>query len=603
MALNDSGLLVRYYFDEAASGTTPTTVEDSSGNNLDLTLNYGAGSSDLEWTEVSGNRGLESKDTAGNQRAVYAINNTADALRTNLDNSTAITLEVVCRLDSFATGGGRIFGINDRGGGNGAFMLRGTSATNWQFSLNTNIDGFPNIYRTWNGGSGTRDVWHVVFDPTQADEVDRIRVYKNGVVVTTTETISVGSAGDTSFNLPADHDLIAFNRESGGSFGRAADGVLFYAAIYDEAFDDTRAAAHYDVLTLDDDTPTAGGTVTTKDMPDALSMVDEQLHHTMRSRDMGDALSAVDDAQWFVTYSYLNHVLVVSELLAITDGQQAFARRSRELDDSTLPTDMQAAFTHRFRDMPDGVSVSDGFVHSVTASVIYALVMSDAVTVGDAALAYAIRNRWHSEFVQLDDSGVTREFVIESDDVLSMSDDSFRHLIVRRLGEDQLGVFDEVARRALYSRLVDDTLTVIDTFSKAITSPDGQVYIQVIDDQIEVSDDVLRAMSLRRVSDDTIEVLDEHLRGALWQRVLDDNLEAFSSLVASVVAENIVTRTVDDQIEVSDDPLRLVFSVRVLDDVVDLTDSTVSVFVPFLRTTVRLELGVAPPTFRLGVEQ
>ncbi|MGC1951708.1 MAG: hypothetical protein WA970_03875, partial [Gammaproteobacteria bacterium] len=75
----DTGLVTRYYIDEASSGTSPTQVSDSSPNAYHLTnVDYGSGN--MAYTEVSGNRGLESTSTAGTQRARRAIDNTSDVV-------------------------------------------------------------------------------------------------------------------------------------------------------------------------------------------------------------------------------------------------------------------------------------------------------------------------------------------------------------------------------------------------------------------------------------------------------------------------------------------------------------------------------------------
>src|SRR3990167_184433 len=122
MALVDTGLLVRYYLDEAASGD-PATIEDASGNNYDLTATGTNVAANMEYVEVSGNRGVDCLSTTGNQRLVHAIDNTSDIIR-DMAGESLFTLEVVVRLDAITTNGSRIFGINDRLGGNGYLILK-----------------------------------------------------------------------------------------------------------------------------------------------------------------------------------------------------------------------------------------------------------------------------------------------------------------------------------------------------------------------------------------------------------------------------------------------------------------------------------------------
>ena len=111
MALIDTDLVVRYYVDEPASGITPTTVDDAGpATTQDLAIDYDAGTADLEYTEVSGNRGLEFKDAGGDQYASFAVG-TSGKTYTAFNGTKVATLEVVCQVDTFSTSGGRVFGL------------------------------------------------------------------------------------------------------------------------------------------------------------------------------------------------------------------------------------------------------------------------------------------------------------------------------------------------------------------------------------------------------------------------------------------------------------------------------------------------------------
>jgi len=255
MPLVDTGLVCRYYIDEAASGTTPTQVDDSSSNAYHLTtINYGSGN--LAYTEISGQRGLESTSTAGTQRAVRAIDNTSDALRDACAGQQKFTLEVVVRGDSFASGGGRIFGINGRTGQNGELILKATSTTEYSAAFNDSQVG-----ANFSPGLTTKGVLHFVIDTTNATEADRIKYSVNGGTL-----VSIGATNAVALNetlaLGSNLDLIMFNRESSSSFDRSFDGVLFYAAIYaNYAFTQSNCENNYDILILDDDEPAAGGNI------------------------------------------------------------------------------------------------------------------------------------------------------------------------------------------------------------------------------------------------------------------------------------------------------------------------------------------------------
>ena len=204
MALVDTGLVCRYYFDEAASGTTPTQIDDASANAYHLTtVNYGASSA---YTEVSGNRGFDSTATTGTQRASRAIDDTSDALRDALAGAQKATIEVVFAPDAFAAGGGRIFGINGRAGQNGELLLKATSLTAYDVAFNdaNQVVKFdPSI------SAGTRAVLHIVVDTTQGVFSNRIRYSLNGGTLT---GVSDTTALNETLALGASLDLIALNR-------------------------------------------------------------------------------------------------------------------------------------------------------------------------------------------------------------------------------------------------------------------------------------------------------------------------------------------------------------------------------------------------------
>jgi hypothetical protein len=248
MPLLTTGLVCRYYFDEAASGTTPTSVLDASGNSYHLTeVNYGSGN--MAYTEVSGDRGLDCSATTGAQRARRSINNTSDALRDALAGAQKATIEIVFAPDAFAAGGARIFGVNGRSGQNGEFVLKATSLTEYDFAFND-----ANLVTKFNPGisAATRTVLHIVVDSTDGTTANRVRYSVNGGTLTAVNDII--SLNET-LALGSDLDLIAFNRESTGSFDRSMDGVLYYAALYAHALTQQECTDNYDILVLDDDTP------------------------------------------------------------------------------------------------------------------------------------------------------------------------------------------------------------------------------------------------------------------------------------------------------------------------------------------------------------
>ena len=250
MALVDTGLLGRYYFDEAASGTAPTQIDDFSGNAYHLTPDYGSGN--MAYTEVSGNRGLESTSVTGTQRAAHRLNDSSDTVRDGIDGSTTATLEMVFDPDSFTGSGSRIWGLNGGSGENGSFILKATSTTSYTVAINnTDSPGF-------NPSISARAVVHVVFDSTEGTQDDRVRVYVNGSLNQSLGAdMSIGSSA--TITLGSSMDLIALNRANSTSYDRSMDGRFFYSAIYSSALTSGNVSTNYTILSSDDDEPVAGG--------------------------------------------------------------------------------------------------------------------------------------------------------------------------------------------------------------------------------------------------------------------------------------------------------------------------------------------------------
>lgn len=246
MALSDTNLLCRYWLDEAASGTAITTANDVGPANYDLTsISY---STTLAWAEVGGNRGLSSSANSGQavvKGPTFASN---AAMVSGLNGKTKMTVELVVDLDAASVGGR---------------LLTVAQNTSYGHQLGIYCEGAGAISYAWAGNvqssialSG-RSVVHMVVDTTLASE--RMKVYVNNVkIVGTNYSVALNSAlaVDTSYVLAL------FNRPN--ALGAAPKATVFYAAVYsDDAFDATRVADHYDVLTLDDDTPVTDTTAPT----------------------------------------------------------------------------------------------------------------------------------------------------------------------------------------------------------------------------------------------------------------------------------------------------------------------------------------------------
>jgi hypothetical protein len=254
--LNRSNIVVQYYFDEAASGSGPpfeagvNDILDHSGNGYHLTDVHFGSSGELTWTEVNGNRGLHSSSVTGKQRASRAIDNTSDAFRNALNGAQKLTIELVVDVNTiFVNYNSRIFCINGRTGNSPVVGLAADS------------NDVGNLY--WNEtrhfisaalslSAGVR-VIHIVYDTTVADQADRCLYYVDGGNVQQAGGASGEIPQNSTLAIGTDKDLIAFNRENVDTWDRSFEGTLFYAAIYNDAFDATRVGNHYQVLSLDND--------------------------------------------------------------------------------------------------------------------------------------------------------------------------------------------------------------------------------------------------------------------------------------------------------------------------------------------------------------
>jgi len=246
MALDDTGLIVRYYIDEAASGSSPTDVLDGSGvgSAFNLAIDYGSGN--LAYTEASGQRGLVSSATTGTQRARKTLV-AGDKIINALNASKTATLEVVLDLTAFSASGGRICGINARDGSNGSFMLRciGTGVA-WQLGVNNTLYDLADFAETG------RQVLHIVFDSANGTAANRLLYAVNGGTLTSAiSTMTLNEALTIDDTL----DLILFNRENTAVWDRSVIGTIFYAALYSGVFTQGMVNQNYAVLTADDDTP------------------------------------------------------------------------------------------------------------------------------------------------------------------------------------------------------------------------------------------------------------------------------------------------------------------------------------------------------------
>ncbi len=246
--LDDTNLVTRYYIDENddadCNGATASQINDSSANNFHLTT-VAYGSSTMDFSSVSGNCALETTNIAGEHYAYIAISDSSDAIR-DIDGGKVYTQELVVDVDSCSSGGGRVHAIQADTSASARFGVVCTSTSAWAFYWEGGID------ETWSETSGNRIVLHVVVDTNEATAANRVKVYVDGTLKADGGT---PMAEDDTLGMGSGMQWIMLNRNPSGTPQRSITTYLYYSALYDAAFSASRVSDHYDVLTLDDDTP------------------------------------------------------------------------------------------------------------------------------------------------------------------------------------------------------------------------------------------------------------------------------------------------------------------------------------------------------------
>ncbi len=235
--------LVRYYLDEAASGQSPTTVEDSEASPVDLTLTLdGANPS---FTSAATGRGLH-WSTEGSAGAAVSV-----ALGgTKLEGSgTNLTVEFV--LDATGSTTGNIVWLIAR---NGVFQGPLGIYTN---DATVSFLYFNSIVRTWPRQSGRR-VYHLVFQSGEAVDADRCRLYEGGALVSPSSSSSI--TGGANWVIASDAIMLL---GSNGSLATAAfKGKLYYLALYTAALGGAEITSQSAALATNDDSTPAPAELT-----------------------------------------------------------------------------------------------------------------------------------------------------------------------------------------------------------------------------------------------------------------------------------------------------------------------------------------------------
>lgn len=229
--------LLLYLMDQASSGTTPTTINDTStGTALNLTITYGTGS----WTSITSGKGMTFSATSG--AVSGSLSGTKVATATS--GATQATWEVVADTSSYT-------GFNDIAG------LQNTSFDDW-FSLITGSSGVNEVGVTGGGGTVWYDVtpglhrFQAVYDSTQATNTNRILLYVDGAAATVDSSPfaptypAQNTAIDTGFTNYANNRVAIGCLVSAGT--QSYVGPIYYAALYAAALTSGDATSHNTAL-------------------------------------------------------------------------------------------------------------------------------------------------------------------------------------------------------------------------------------------------------------------------------------------------------------------------------------------------------------------
>ncbi len=238
-------LIARYWMEEAASGQSPTQLVDDQPGQLNLPITYDT--TRPSYIAPSTGRGWTSDTVSNNGRASVLVDGTK--IQTTLDGSTKASLEVVVRIDAVNSNTSRLIHIGDSSE-SGYFTLS-TNPTNIFF----NLFGDGTLRGQWGAPwDGTRKVFHLVYDSTQATAADRVKLYQDGVLQS--KTGGTDPPLNETISVPNLKYFAIGNRELGG---RSVDGDITYAAVYDGALSASDISSQATALLANDDSGPPSG--------------------------------------------------------------------------------------------------------------------------------------------------------------------------------------------------------------------------------------------------------------------------------------------------------------------------------------------------------
>ncbi|MEZ4272609.1 MAG: LamG-like jellyroll fold domain-containing protein [Myxococcota bacterium] len=243
--LVNSGLVARYYLNEASGGTTPGQVLDSAPAPLSLNI---SSIGNVGYTTGGAGRGLEWLVNDAEGSAIVGIDGTK--LKTALHGATTCTLEAVVEVDVASHSAPRLIWFG-QGSQSGVLSLHyfGKQELHFYFDANNGYQPMNFPVRLEDRG---RVVVTVVVDTNQAVPLNRVRLYLDGAPLNPHVRDSSVPEQFRTFDMGTGNDFRIGNRDFSE---RSINGKIYYVAIYSQALSATDVRRNAEVLLNSDDPP------------------------------------------------------------------------------------------------------------------------------------------------------------------------------------------------------------------------------------------------------------------------------------------------------------------------------------------------------------
>lgn len=245
--------IARWLFNEAASGTTPTTVADSTGNGNTLTIDYSSG--DASWTSIASGKGWDvtaAAATAAGPTCSIANITTTGNIGSSLNNANQLSLIMVVDIAAVAASGNvGLFFIKSYSTGGGFFNLSVDNNRHLYVRWGDEYLGFGTAYFTDQTLTAGLHVIVLRVDTTQADQYARTKIR----VDSTDHTIHVGGtdiAQNSTLNALNSYGchLNIFNRDN---LDYNPQGKVYYVELFTGYLTDTQVSNAVTALTSNND--------------------------------------------------------------------------------------------------------------------------------------------------------------------------------------------------------------------------------------------------------------------------------------------------------------------------------------------------------------